>query len=102
MRIGSYVQALCKALCTARAAPRRSERSLPHGAVAQRVIDLTESVAGRGVRWFFAGPGRALVALGTDDLRGAAKPQAKRVFSRFRVYLYRMRASPLSRVLLHC
>ena len=64
-----------------RAAPRPSERALPHGAGAQRVIDLTESVAGRGVRGFVAGPGRALVALGTDESRGAAKPQAKRVFS---------------------
>jgi hypothetical protein len=61
--------------------PAASERSLPHGAVAQRVIDLTESVAGRAVRGFVAGPGRALVALGTDEPRGAAKPQAKRVFS---------------------
>ena len=81
MRIGSYVQALCTVLCVVRAAPRPSERSLPHGAVAQRVIDLTESVAGRGVRGFVAGFGRALVALGTDESRGAAKPQAKRVFS---------------------
>ena len=44
MRIGSYVQALCTALRLAKAAPSASERSLPHGAVAQRVIDLTESV----------------------------------------------------------
>jgi hypothetical protein len=67
VRVGSYVQALCTALRLARAAPRPSERSLPHGAGAQRVIDLTESAARRGVRLLVAGFGRALVALGTDD-----------------------------------
>ena len=71
MRIGSYVQALCTAMRLAKAAPRPSERSLPHGAVAQRVIDLTESVAGRGVRGFVAGPGRAMGALSTDGFVGA-------------------------------
>ncbi len=81
MRIGSYVQALCTALRLAKAAPRPSERALPHGAGAQRVIDLTESVARRGVRGFVAGPGRAVVALGTDEIRAVRKPQAKRVFS---------------------
>ena len=51
------------------------------GAGAQRVIDLTESVAGRAVRGFVAVLGRARGALVTDECCGAAKPQAKRVFS---------------------
>ena len=64
MRIGSYVQALCTVLGIVRAAPRASERSLPHGAVATRDARIG---AGRGVRGFFAGPERAIVGLETDE-----------------------------------
>ena len=81
VRIGSYVQALCTALRLAKAAPRPSERALPHGAGAQRVIDLTESVAGRGVRGFVAGPGGLFLALGTDGFVQGREKKAKRVFS---------------------
>ena len=73
----NYVQ--CPA--PVRAAPSASERSLPHGAVAQRVIDLTESVAGRGVRALFAGPGRAVVGLGTDEICAVRQNHRQNGFS---------------------
>jgi hypothetical protein len=75
----SHASLRATVLCTIRAALRLVRAAPPalgalaaHGAVAQRVIDLTESVAGRGVRGLFVGLGRALVALGTDESDGAA------------------------------
>ena len=86
VRIGSYVQALCTALRCAGSPAALGALAAARRWVAQRVIDLTESVARRGVRGLFAGLGRfslrSVVALspeGTDAL--TAKPQAKRVFS---------------------
>ena len=82
MRIGSYVQTLCTALCTARAAPRPSARSLPHGAVATRDRATRFcQVPVEGSEGYLGGSG-GLERLWGLMSRGVEKPQAKRVFSR--------------------